>query len=329
MYKFKVMNLGLEELNVSKRINVGLIGVGGVGEVLLKAFQECNLTNVVGFYDTNLVRLEAVQSKYQVKAYHNYLSLIANQEVDLIYIGVPPKYHHSIALEVMKSGKHILCEKPLANSLHEAKELAEEANNRNRVYALNFPTIYRPAFKELEKILPKLGELRKIEVQCYFTEWPRSWQQNAWINSREQGGFIKEVFPHYIQMIQRLFGEFNLEYSSVTFPIDPELSETGITAIGSTESGIPVLFNALANIGQKEYLHFTLYGTEGTASLVNWRELWLSSKSGKEEVELPELNHLVELIEDVVNAIDGQTTDIVTFADGYEVQKILDSFYPE
>jgi predicted dehydrogenase len=309
-------------------VKVGMIGVGGVGELLLKTFIESNLTSVVGIHDKNAERLNVLKDKYGVEIYDNAEKLLENEEVELVYIGVPPKFHHSIALEVMKAGKHVLCEKPLANSVEEAQELAEESQKRNQVYAMNFPTTYRRAFMEMERkvVDGDLGDIRKVEVQCYFKEWPRSWQQNAWINSREQGGFVKEVFPHFIQMIQRLFGNFELIHSWVEYPEDEQLCETGVVAIGRIERNrVPILLNGASALGQEEYLHFTVYGTEQTVSLVNWRDLWVTTKSGKEKIELTEVNQLEQLVENVVNAIKGEPATIVTFNQGYEVQKVLEA----
>jgi predicted dehydrogenase len=316
---------------MEKLINIGIIGAGGVGERFLQALQRHPRAKVVGIYDTNNERLDYISNKYKVPSVNQYQELLDNKDIELVYLAVPPKYHHDIAIDIIKANKHIICEKPLANSIEEAKEMMETAEKHNIVHAMNFPTVYSPAFKKLSSLLEDgfIGKLQRVELHTYFEQWPRAWQQNNWISSREQGGFVREVFSHYIQITQRLFGDITDINTSIIYPEDQLLCETSIIATASLADNVPVLLNGFHHIGMEEKLSYTLYGTEGTISLVNWRELWVSSRGEKQVmVELPANDSLVELIEDVFNAMEGKDSNRVTFEGGYDVQvaieKLLD-----
>ena len=147
--------------------------------------------------------------KYDLTGVGSYKELLEDKDIDIIYLAVPPKYHYPIALDIFESGKHFICEKPLANSREQAESMARISKDKDIVTAMNFPTIYTKAFEKIESLLKEgfIGELVRIEFQGYFTNWPRLWQQNNWIDTREQGGFVREVVTHYIQIIQRLFGD--------------------------------------------------------------------------------------------------------------------------
>jgi predicted dehydrogenase len=119
--------------------------------------------------------------------YTDHKELLQHTDVDLVYVAVPPKYHHAIALDVIASGMHILCEKPLANSLGEAYEMLEQAQRAGIVHASNYVSS------------GYVGQLRRVEIITHFHKWPREWQQNEWVGGREQGGFVLEVIPHFIQ----------------------------------------------------------------------------------------------------------------------------------
>lgn len=308
-------------------IKVGIIGAGAVGETMLKAFQEHSETIVAGVTDGNLERLHHVAAKYNITPYKNSKELVSDDQIDLIYVAVPPNFHYPLTLEALNHNKHVLCEKPLANSLEEAKIMMDEAVKRNLIHAVNFPTIYRPAFKKLMQYKEAgfLGKLRRIEVHCQFEEWPRPWQHNSWITSRSQGGFVREVFPHYIQMIQQLFGKLHGIQSILEYPSDQLLCETGALVTAKLEDGTSVLINGLSGIGVKEKIRFELFGTEGFLSLNDWTEL-LVSRRGKEPIraELPAENHLQNFICDLVKAIKREASEIVTFNHGCEVQSVLD-----
>ncbi|OCA85696.1 hypothetical protein A8F94_12535 [Bacillus sp. FJAT-27225] len=310
------------------KITVGVIGVGGIGERVLSQFKAHPEIEVKGIFDTNKNRLDQVSANHSIPAYKDYRELLGEPSINLIYIAVPPNFHHQFVMEALENNKNVFCEKPLASSVAEAVEMLHAAEAKNALHAVNFPTIFGQGFIELERLVNDgfLGELRRIELHCHFPEWPRPWQRNSWISSREQGGFVREVFPHFIQIIQQLFGDICDVNSSLELPDDPTLCETGIIASGKLVSGVPVLLNGLSGIGMKEELRFTLYGSEGTLSLVNWSELWasrLNEPLSRIDVEGP--GHYSMFMDELVKAVDGKPSRLVTFKQGYEVQKVLDA----
>jgi predicted dehydrogenase len=307
--------------------NVGIIGLGAIGERVLRNFQYNEGTRVAALCDTNETRLEALKSELgEVALYSNYEELLNNEEIELVYIAVPPKFHHQIALDAIKKGKHILCEKPLANSLDEAREMAEAAEAAGIVNAINFPMMYSNVFGHFKEKAADgtLGEIKRVEVNLHFTEWPRKWQKNNWIAGREQGGFIREVGPHYIQMILDVFGDIKDVHSFVDYPEDKELCETGFVARMTAGGNIPVIFNGASGIGQQEKISFKIFGEKGTIDLLNWSQLAESTKDAEAEL-LPILRENdMDLVSEICHSIDGGKARIVSFKQGYKVQEVLE-----
>ncbi|WP_409275250.1 Gfo/Idh/MocA family protein [Neobacillus sp. SCS-31] len=309
------------------KINVGIIGTGGIGERVMNAFLAHSEADVLEVFDGNAKRLAEVSEKYGIAAADDYRALFDNPDINLIYIAVPPKFHHQYVMEALRSGKNVLCEKPLASTVTEADEMVGAASSSGLLHAVNFPTIFGAGFLELERLVSNgfLGALRRVELHCHFEEWPRKWQQNSWISSRDQGGFVREVFPHYIQIILHLFGKISDVRSSLELPEDPGLCETGIIVSGRLSNGVPVLFNGLSGLGMKEELRFDLYGTEGTLSLRNWSEIWAARKNEPlQRIEVEGANSYHRFIDELVKAFDGKPARIVSFQRGRDVQEILD-----
>lgn len=310
-----------------KALKIGVIGVGGVGEKVMKAFIEHPETMVKGVYDVSRERAEEIAQKYHVINYGNFEELLAQEDIDLIYIAVPPKFHHRFVMETIEHNKHVFCEKPLASNLDEAQEMQREAEKRELITSINFPTIHKQEFKMIEKLLNEnfIGDLRRVEVHCHFQDWPRPWQKNAWISSREQGGFTREVLPHYINMIQMLFGKIKIDHKTIEYPIDSSQCESGMIAFGKVKDGAPLLLHGSVDLGMTEKLQFTIYGTEGSISLVDWSQLWISRKGERQQkVELPPENHVHSFIDQLIKSFRGEEARIVSFKDGCEVQAVLD-----
>lgn len=309
------------------KIKVAVIGLGAIGERVLNKFQQHPEVEVAAICDRSANRLEKVKEQLgTVDTYIDHQELLKDKSINLVYLAVPPKFHHQIALDVLKEKKHLLCEKPLANSTEEAKEMMEVAEAAKVVHAMNFPMVYTNVFHEMKEKVSQgeLGSIKKIELNLHFTDWPRPWQKNDWISSREQGGFIREVAPHYIQMMMGIFGELNHVKSFVDYPENVELCETGFISKLELANGVPILLNGQSGIGQKEHLSFKVYGDRGTFDLVNWSQLFQSDKETNSEILPIDRADKLDIIEEIIKAIEGKPATLVTFKEGYEVQKVLE-----
>nr|WP_300005320.1 Gfo/Idh/MocA family oxidoreductase [Tissierella sp.] len=311
---------------MKKMMNIGIIGAGVVAERIINASKKHPRANIKAIYDTDGERLKAITDKYELESAASYQALLKDDGVDIIYLAVPPKYHYPIAMDILETDKHFICEKPLANSTDEAKVMYETVLKKDIVHAMNFPTVYTKAYEKIEELIEQgfIGRLIRIEFQGYFTTWPRAWQQNNWIDSREQGGFVREVVTHYVQMIQKLFGNIKGVESFIEYPEDPDKSETSIIAKGEV-NGTPVLINAIADVGMEEELSFNIIGDKGTISLKNWRDVWTSTKDSKlEKIDIKEEDHLVSLLDNIFKAIDGKEARVVDFKEGYKTHRVIE-----
>jgi predicted dehydrogenase len=307
-------------------VRVGVIGLGAIGERVIHKFIQHPETEVVAVCDVNEDRLTSIKEKYNVGTYTNYQDMLQDESLSLVYLAVPPKYHHRIALDVIAAKKNLLCEKPLANSILEAEEMVAAAEEAKIVNAINFPMVYSNVFQKFKELIlsGKIGHVNRVEVHMHFTTWPRAWQQNEWIASREQGGFIREVGPHYIQMLLEVFGGVENIQSFVDYPEDPTLCEKGFVSRMELQNGTTVLFNGLSGIGQKEHISFKVFGDRGTIDLTNWSVLSISEGDSTPVVYPLQRVEEIDLVAELVKAMGGENGQLVSFKEGYEVQLVLE-----
>ncbi|WP_252504904.1 Gfo/Idh/MocA family protein [Sporosarcina sp. Marseille-Q4943] len=313
-------------------IHIGIIGLGAIGQRLIKQFTEHEGAAVVAVCDQLETLAKGTAEKLGgLKAYTDYKQLLANDEVDLVYVAVPPKFHHSIVMDAIWAKKHVLCEKPLANSLEEAKEMADAAMDAGIVHAMNFPLNYSQAATKFAELIDGnyVGKLRRLQLSMHFPEWPRAWQKNDWVGGREQGGFVLEVGVHFIQQTLKLFGDIHNIQTRLEFPDDSVLCETGIVATAELADGTPVLIEGISGLAGKEHIGFTAYGSEGVLTLENWGEL-RGGKTGDdlkpislEEVAPP------RLIDELLKAANGGEAELYDFEVGYQAQKVLEELRKE
>lgn len=301
-----------------------IIGTGIVGERIIQQLLANPTCKIISAFDENTNRLQEIHTKYGIPI-SSSLDDLFNSNPHWVYIGTPPTSHASLALRAAKQGCYVLSEKPLAHNVESGIQMVEGTKQTDVLTAMHFPLMYSPAIQQLMKEVSNqaLGDILRIELHTYFPHWPRKWQQNPWIGSREQGGFIREVFPHYFQIMYRLFGDFSFSSHQTLYPENEKLSEIGSTAIGKTASGIPILVNGLSGIGQEEVLKFKVFGTKKVMTIKNWSELWVSELDQQEEQV--EINHKPSTLWDACHeAANGRPATLVSFEEGLIVQRWID-----
>jgi predicted dehydrogenase len=317
----------------TKPVRIGIIGLGAIGGRLLTPLKKLHTSNeieIAAVCDVNEGLAKQVSAELDgIPYYTSHNTLLEGTDVDLVYVAVPPAYHHRIVLDVLQAKKHVFCEKPLANSVEEAQEMLEAAEQAGVVHAMHFPLNYSASLHKFSQLVNEgyLGELKRISLVMHFPQWPRAWQQNNWIDSREQGGFVLEVGVHWIQAIQKVFGPITNILSELQFPADPTKCENGIIARMTLADGTPILVDGLSHLAGEEHIALIAYGTEGTLTIENWRTL-KGGKTGEAIAEMPvdESSDQPWIMKHVVDAIHGKPdADIYDFKVGYDAQVVLEA----
>ena len=309
-------------------IHIGIIGLGAIGQRLIKQFSEHEDVAVVAVCDQlELLAKETANQLGEVQFYTDYKKLIEDEKVELVYVAVPPKYHHAIVMDVLRAKKHVLCEKPLANSVEEAEDMMHAAKEAGVVHAMNFPLNYGPAAAKFTALIGEgyVGTLRRLQLTMQFPEWPRAWQKNDWVGGREQGGFVLEVGVHFIQQTLKIFGNLSNIQTRLELPDDSNRCETGIIATAELADGTPVLIEGLSGMAGKEHIGFTAFGTDGVLTLENWGTL----RGGQTGEVLGEMSldeaAAPRLVDELVKAVKGQASEIYDFEVGYQSQIVLEA----
>ena len=110
----------------NERLLVGVIGCGGMGNSHLRALlamQDSANVRVAAVCDVFRKRLDAAAAQTAAKAYSKYRTLLSQKELDYVLIATPEHWHHRMALDALEAGKHVYLEKPLTQTIRQAKEV--------------------------------------------------------------------------------------------------------------------------------------------------------------------------------------------------------------
>lgn len=131
-----------------KRLKVGVIGCGTWGRNHVRVFSDLPVTEVIGVADTNPTTAKETGEKHRVKWYSDPTKLMNNPEIQLISICTPTVTHAEIALQAIECGKHVLVEKPMTNTVEEAKTLIKAAKKNGVHLTVGFVERFNPAVQE-------------------------------------------------------------------------------------------------------------------------------------------------------------------------------------
>jgi len=148
-------------------LKIGVFGVGHLGKFHLNNWKEINDTEVVGFYDPSDVASQDVTEKYQVPRFLDPERLM--DAVDVVDIIAPTTYHFNLAKMAIRKGKHVFVEKPMANTMDEARELVKLVKESAIKLQVGHVERFNPAFLAV----------RQLELNPMFIEVHRLAQFNV------------------------------------------------------------------------------------------------------------------------------------------------------
>lgn len=178
----------------------------------------------------------------------DWRDVIARDDVDLVDVCTPGDTHAEIAIAALEAGKHVLCEKPLANTVAEAERMAAAAAvaaERGVRAMVGFTYRRVPAIALARKLVAdgRLGELHHVRAQ-YLQDWladpetPLSWRLDK---TKAGSGALGDIGAHVIDLTQHITGDRILEVSGMleTFVKERPVAETssGLSATAGTDRG--------------------------------------------------------------------------------------------
>jgi predicted dehydrogenase len=185
-----------------------VIGAGAVARLRhIPAFQEAarrGTAELVALCDPVASALDAAADEAGIRErYQDYQEVLARDDIDVVTIATPNSLHEQIAIEALQSGKHVLCEKPLALSLDGARRMAAVARGSGLVHSVNYRYRWVPAARYLKELLEtgEVGDVRQIFMN-YFNasvldpSAPIQWRQTR----AEGGGIFADIGSHLIDL---------------------------------------------------------------------------------------------------------------------------------
>jgi hypothetical protein len=164
----------------SKRIVMGGVGIGKMGSGDLRSYLGFPEVQMVAVCDVRKLHRDqakdAVDQKYGNKdciAYNDFRELIARDDIDAIHIATPDHWHATIAIEAMRHGKDVYCQKPESLTIREGRQMVEAARRLGRVFSGGSQRVYGDHLQLAKQVWAgELGKISAVHVSCGGPSWP-------------------------------------------------------------------------------------------------------------------------------------------------------------
>ena len=309
-------------------MRLGLLSTARINEKLAAGAQLVDEVGLSAIASRDLARAEAQAAELGiVRAHGSYEELLADPEVDAVYISLPNSLHVEWSVRALAAGKHVLCEKPLTRSPEEAEYAFEAADRAGCILMEAFMWRHSPQTAKLAQLVEGgvIGELQLVRATFSF---PLEGRRNIRLDPDLGGGALMDVGAYCVSAARLLAGEPERVY--------------GEQVIG--DSGVDVLFTGmlrfprgvLAEIDSGMYLPrrdgLEAVGTEGSLVI---SDPWLAQRlvlhlrrgESREEIALPPADPYRLELENMCAAIGGEAKPLLGREDAVGQARALDALY--
>ena len=266
-------------------MKVGIAGSGMIVPTFLDAAALVDTMEIGAIYARNAEKRKELSEKYKIPTvYDSYEKLLADPQIDVIYVALPNLLHHSFARQALEAGKHVILEKPFTVTWAEAKELADLAHEKKLYLFEAITTLFNPNYIKMQELLPNLGDIKIVESN--FSQY--SSRYDAFkkgiiapvFDPEQAGGAFLDLNIYNVHLVAGLFGKPKAAhyYPNMERGIDTSgiliLEYEGFQAvcIGAKDCGAPAGASIQGTKGCM-YLRCIVLQTARNGSITSFRHL--------------------------------------------------------
>jgi len=287
-----------------KKLGWAIVGLGNLAiNQILPAFATCEKSQVVAFVSGHPDKAHKLGLRYGVSSkniynYQNYDSIKDNPDVDVVYIVLPNGMHAEYTVRGLQAGKHVLCEKPMANTPGDCQQMIDAGHKANRKLMVAYRCRYEPYNREAIRIArsQELGPTQMILADAGFPIGdPSQWRLNKQLAG---GGSMMDIGIYALNASRYLTGEEPTEVNAMigSKPGDPRFKEVEEHVTFQLRFPSGILANCSSSYGYFQQSHYRVMGTEARLEVdpATWYDglrMWIERGNTIEQKDLPEVDH--------------------------------------
>lgn len=319
-----------------RTIRWGLIGCGDISRKrVAAALRDADGSELTAVCRARADLAEGFAREFGARRwYADWRALLADPEIDAVYIATPVALHAEQAVAAAEAGKHVLCEKPMAMDVAECDRMLAACRAAGVALSVAYYRHFYPAIRRAREILAagEIGRPVLAQINAFERFNPQPGQDRHWLVTRAQagGGPMMDFGCHRIEVLMHLLGPVagtTADLDAILFD-DREVEDTAIAVLRFPERARAVLTVTHAARESRDTLD--LYGSEGSIHIpvLNQGEMIILTPAGeRRESHTPHPNLHQPLVEDFLDALRTHRDPAVSGEIGREVARVETAIY--
>jgi UDP-N-acetyl-2-amino-2-deoxyglucuronate dehydrogenase len=255
----------------NKQIKFAIIGCGRIAQRHAEHIN--NIGKLLAVCDIITDKAAALAQKYNTNAYSSFGEMFATEkDIDVVSVCSPNGLHAEHTIAALRSGFHVLCEKPMALSVQDCGEMIKEAEKANRRLFIVKQNRFNPPVVAVKSLIDegRLGKIYSVQLNCF---WNRNneYYQNSWKGTMSlDGGTLYTQFSHFVDLLYWLIGDVkdvnaltaNYHHQGII-----EFEDTGAVVLKFYNGAIGTINYNVNSYEQNMEGSLTIFGEKGTVKI--------------------------------------------------------------
>jgi D-xylose 1-dehydrogenase (NADP+, D-xylono-1,5-lactone-forming) len=313
---------------MSATVSWGFISTANINDKLLAGAAESDRVDIIAVASRDAARAEAYARERGIeRAYGSYEELLADPDVEAVYISLPNSLHVEWSIRALEAGKHVLCEKPLSRRAEEVERAFDVAEQSGRRLMEAFMYRHNPQTARLKELVDggAIGRLRLVRAAFSF---PLADAENVRLNPSLDGGGLMDVGCYCVSGSRLLGGEPEQVYG------EQALGESGVDELFTGTMCFPgnVLAQFDSGLVLPERDELEAIGEEGSLFLDDpWHckrpVIELRTAGGVEEIAVEQADSYHLQLENMSDAIRGEAEPVLGRQDAVGQARAIEALY--
>jgi predicted dehydrogenase len=315
---------------MNQKMQLGLIGAGGIAQTYVQALAGSVTAELVGVADVRANAAEALAEGAGCPAFSSFEELLEDVECEGVIVCTPPVTHPEICCDVLDRGVHVLCEKPLAVGLDEARAMVAAAERSGAQLTMASKFRYARDVVEAKSIVASgvIGDV--VLFENAFTsrvEMKSRWNSDPTISG---GGVLIDNGTHSVDILRYFLGPL-VEIQTIEGRRVQDIPvEDTVRVFVRSAAGVMGSIDLSWSLNKELPYYISVYGSGGTVH-VGWKESkfrraddkeWTVFGSGYEKVQA-----FRSQIDNFVRSIRGYELPLISLADALASVEVIDAAY--
>jgi len=254
-------------------IKIGLVGVGNFAKFLLEIVSEMSEVKIEALSSRNNENLLKVGQDFKIaKTYTNYLDMLADKTINLIWVCTPPSAHLYQVSKALEYGKHVLVEKPSALNVKDLDKLIAQGKRAGLMVAANHVMRFNEIYNLVGKLVftSLLGDIQRIELNNLASDGGLDADHWFW-DKAQSGGIFIEHSVHFFDIYYRLFGKPKLlSAQTYTRRNNLQIEDRAFSTVEYPNNIYASFFHSFDRPPAQAFAETKIYSDRGYVTIEGW-----------------------------------------------------------